>query len=444
MVQTTNHPQNSSERLVHRTIMATWLLWLVGGLYIAGPVLGIALGLQALYFYYIGPALPKDKRLVLPHWSINLWLGSMIAMLFILVAGHSNFDLGAGATIKSSIGWAKGWFLIGLFIFAGAVLPIRAEIIFRAICKTGQFTVFLLPLFLAAPFIGLPESLWVSPLKIFGGSGPAYFSTILYTLEPGSGMPRWQFFAPWSPAAGMVGLVYLICALQEKEMRWKVWGVAAAVAIILLSQSRLALVGFMIIAPLPFILKQITRPTIWFLVLPIALLAGWFALDLLEMMDLARSEFSGARADSTRVRETLGRIAVERWQGEAFWFGHGIVERGPHLVEYMPIGSHHSWYGLLFVKGILGAIALAIPLSISFMLLLRSGIKSHMGRVGLSMLALLIMYSFGENLESLAYLYWPALILIGMGLQDCKPSRQSRLRRHQSRRRLQMPFQPLS
>ena len=398
--------------------MATWLLWLVGGLYIAGPVLGLGLALQALYFYYIAPALPATKQLALPHWSVNLWLAGMAAMLLILLVGHFNFDLGTTQTIKSSIGWAKGWLLIALFIFAGAILPIRAEVIYRAICKTGKYTILLLPLFLAAPFIGLPEILWISPLRIVGGSGPEYFATILYTLEPGSGTPRWQFFAPWSPAAGMIGLVYLICAMQEKDRRWKSWGIAAALVIIFLSQSRLALFGLIVIIPIPFIFKQISKPTIWFLVVPIILLIGWFAYDILELLDVAKSEFSGARADSTRVRKTLGRIAIERWQAEAFWFGHGVVERGPHLVEYMPIGSHHSWYGLLFVKGLLGLFALAIPMIASISQLIRSALISGLGRVGLSMITLMLMYSFGENLESLAYLYWPGLVLVGMALQE--------------------------
>jgi len=342
----------------------------------------------------------------------------MIMMLVILVAGHLNFSLGTGVIIKSTIGWAKGWLLIALFIFAGAVLPIRAEIVYRAICRTGKYTIFLLPLFLAAPLVGLPPSLWVSPLKIIGGSGPEYFATILYTLEPGSGVPRWQFFAPWSPAAGMIGLVYLVCAIQEKDRGWRSWGIAAALAMILLSQSRLALVGLVIVAPISFFFSQVTRPWMWFVILPFVLLAGWFAIDILEALNLAKSEFSGARADSTRVRETLGRIAVERWQAEAFWFGHGIVERGPHLVEYMPIGSHHSWYGLLFVKGLLGLFALAIPMMVTLTLLLRSALTSALGRMGLSLALLLLMYSFGENLESLAYLYWPALLLIGMALQN--------------------------
>jgi hypothetical protein len=57
----------------------------------------------------------------------------------------------------------------------------------------------------------------------------------------------------------------------------------------------------------------------------------------------------------------LGEIAQQRWRHEAFWFGHGMVERGPHLVEYMPIGSHHSWYGLLLSKGWRDPSALPFP-----------------------------------------------------------------------------------
>ena len=45
----------------------------------------------------------------------------------------------------------------------------------------------------------------------------------------------------------------------------------------------------------------------------------------------------------TYIAGTKGRIEID-----AFWFGHGTVAPGPHLVEYMPIGSHHTWFGLLF------------------------------------------------------------------------------------------------
>ena len=130
--------------------------------------------------------------------------------------------------------------------------------------------------------------------------------------------------------------------------------------------------------------------------------------------------FRAARADSTRVREALARIAVDRWSTDAPVWGHGIVERGPHLVEFMPIGSHHSWYGLLFVKGIVGALALAIPLIYSLVELVWWSGRLVAARTGLAMVLLLLLYTFGENLEILAYLIWPALIVIGIAHRDIR------------------------
>ena len=150
---------------------------------------------------------------------------------------------------------------------------------------------------------------------------------------------------------------------------------------------------------------------------PAVFALGIFGPVLIEVIDSAASEFSAARADSSRVRAALGRIAIHRWETEAYWFGHGIVENGPHLVEYMPIGSHHSWYGLLFVKGLLGAVALALPLCATFLVLLVRAQGNQSARTGLGLTLALVLYSFGENLEILAYLYWPALMVIGIALR---------------------------
>ena len=156
---------------------------------------------------------------------------------------------------------------------------------------------------------------------------------------------------------------------------------------------------------------------LWLVAAPVVLVLGIFGPVIIEFVNTAMTEFTSARADSSRVRAILGRIAIHRWETEAYWFGHGIVENGPHLVEYMPIGSHHSWYGLLFVKGLLGAIALAVPLAITFIFLLVKAQSKRMARVGLGLTVTLVLYSFGENLEILAYLYWPALMIIGIALK---------------------------
>ena len=406
--------------MISGTIAATWLLWLVGGLYIAGPVIGWLLAALVFVELYLG-----RKDLAIVPGLVWIWLAAMAAMLLILWVGHANFSLGTGQTIKSSIGWAKGWALIALFPLAGAVLDIRLSVIARAVCRLGMWTLVILPLFLIAPFAGLPETLWVSPLRAVGGPGPEYFATILYTIEPGAGTPRWQFFAPWSPAAGMVAIIYLLIAAQEKNVRWRMIGMAGFLAITLLSQSRLALVAIAVIAPVAWAAAKVDRGWLWWLGATGILFFGLFGPELMAFIDQAAGDFSAARADSSRVRAALGRIALERWENEAFWFGHGVVENGPHLVEYMPIGSHHSWYGLLFVKGLAGALALAVPVILTLARLAWTARRGAVQRTGFALMLVLALYSFGENLEILAYLFWPALILIGKALASPMQSEAS-------------------
>ena len=120
------------------------------------------------------------------------------------------------------------------------------------------------------------------------------------------------------------------------------------------------------------------------------------------------------------MRAALGRIALHRWQSEAPVFGHGVVEPGPHLVEYMPIGSHHSWFGLLFVKGAVGFAALAIPMIWTTIEMLIRAQSSITARTGLAVMLTLWLFTFGENLEIQVYMYWPGLVIIGIALREAR------------------------
>lgn len=418
MDPSTDHPANPEETLIAWAIQLTWIFYATGTLYFAGPVVGWTLAAMAAWRLYVGPALPLHSRPARPSLPVLCWLAGMAGMLAVLVIGHVGNDLGTGQTVKSAVGWAKGWALLGLFPFAGSVLDIRLSVICRAACKLGLQTLLILPFLFVAPLAGLPAKLYTSPLSVLGGSGPEFFVVMLYIIDPENGASRWQFYAPWAPAAGMVAVVHMLCALQERKLSWKAVGLAANVLIALLSASRMAIIATAIIWPVALLVSRLNRPLTWFAAAPMVLLGGIFGQALKELTDKAVDDFKGARADSSRVRAALGRIAVERWENEAPWFGHGIVERGPHMVEYMPIGSHHSWYGLLFVKGILGAVCLAAPLAISTVAMGFRAMSSRNARLGFAMLLVLIFYSFGENLEVLGYLVWPGLLVIGLGLRD--------------------------
>ena len=132
--------------------------------------------------------------------------------------------------------------------------------------------------------------------------------------------------------------------------------------------------------------------------------------------------FKSVRADSSRVRETLQRIAIERWQSDGYWFGHATVGPGKHIVEYMAIGSHHTWYGLLFVKGLVGFCALLVPFVWQMALTLQDAAIGTRGRLPLGIMMTLMLLSFGENIEIEVYLLWPALVVLGIHARELEGS----------------------
>ncbi|WP_228340047.1 O-antigen ligase family protein [Marinobacter sp. F3R08] len=402
-------PETPEERIIWYGLGWTYGFYVLGALYLVGPVIG-----WLLFLLVFSRLLDPGQEFRVPG-PVTLWLLGMLLMLVCIVVGHLLQGLGTGQLIKSSIGWAKGWALMALFILAGSTLNIRAELIARAAMRVCLHTLVLLPVFVGAWLLRLPETAYVSPLKAIGGPGPEFFAVSLYELDPQSQLPRWRLFTPWAPALGFVANIFFLLAFVEQDTRWRRIGICASVLMILMSQSRLAILVLLAVVGLLFTLRYLRGPVMAFTVMAASLVFAFAGSWFLESAENAYESIKSARADSTRVREALARIALHRWQTEAPVWGHGVVERGPHLVEYMPIGSHHSWYGLLFVKGLVGFAALAIPLAASLLFL---GLKLARGgiteRTGFVCALLLLLYTFGENLEILAYLIWPGLMFIGL------------------------------
>ncbi|MCC1493850.1 O-antigen ligase domain-containing protein [Cognatishimia sp. F0-27] len=412
-------PRNPVEAAVFRTLTLTWPFYALGALYVVGPVLAWLLGALALLVLYLGPAVREDMRATGPvPLVVWVWIAGMAVMLVALWVGHLDWGLGLKKTIKSSIGWAKGWALLALFPLVGAILPIRRTVLVRGQCVIGLWTLILAPILLAAPYVGLPERIFTSPLKAVGGPGPEYFSVYFFTWDPASWTPRWQFYAPWSPFAALLGVIMMLFALEDRSVKWRSIGLSAGVLMILASKSRMGLVGAVActIGPrmMPLLLKGWAWQTVSALV---ASLAVFGSAVLAAATDFVAA-FKGARADSTRVRATLQRIASERWENEAFWFGHGTVHPGSHAVEYMPIGSHHTWFGLLFVKGLVGMVSLLVPFVWQTLLTMVDAARSRRGFLPMGIMMTFTLLSFGENIEIEAYLLWPALMMLGIHARE--------------------------
>ncbi len=413
------------ENLCFWTFVLTWPLYLIGGLYLTAPILAwLMLGLIGLSAY-LGEAVRPDLSLATPVPTLVwCWILGMMVMLVALWAGHLNWGLGMGATIKSSVGWAKGWAMIALFILIGAVLQIRREVLVRSQNIVGLVTLLILPLMLVAPMIGLPSKLFVSPLQATGGPGPEYFSIYLYTIDPENGATRFQFYAPWSPFAGLLGVTMVIFSLEDKKKFWLFCGLLAGIAMIYFSRSRMSLVGLAVCVLVPRLLPYLRDTRSWLLAAAAASSLALFGEMLMNFIVSSIAGFKGARASSSRVRDTIQSIGYYRWQTEAVWFGHGTIERGPHIVEFMPIGSHHTWYGLLFVKGLVGFFALLVPMVWHLLVVVMDAVWGPRGRLPCALMLNFVILTFGENLEVEVYLLWPAYVLLGIHLREMyyKPS----------------------
>jgi hypothetical protein len=391
----------------------------MGGLYVVGSVLGWLL-LGCLVIKVLAARdLPDEHEPVVISPVLWLWVIGMAAMEVALIAGHLDFNLATTMIIKSSVGWAKGWASLALYPLAGC-LNIRPRLLGRAICVLGLQTLILTPLLLLAPHLGLPQVLYVSPLRAVGGPGNEFFDVALFEVDGSTGDLRWRLFTPWGPALGMVGNVNLILSLLERDRRWKAAGIAGSVLMGLICRSRLAQLCLVLIPVVLALISRLRQPLTLILLGIGAYVAGLLSPLIQRGFEDFWQRFKAARAGSTRVRMALKRIAIERWRREAPIWGHGVVKPGPHLVEAMPIGSHHTWAGLLYVKGMVGFVALALPMAATAVELLRRALsrRHSLGATGLGLLAILFLYTFGENLEILVYLYWPGMIVIGMALQE--------------------------
>lgn len=409
-----NNRRTLEQKLILGSLVYTYLIYVLGAVYLTGSLLGYAvLGLFLLRCFVNGTRPFTDMSPI-----VFIWLAGMVLMLIALIIAHSQWELGMAKMVKSSAGWGKGWFLFALFVFLGTRIHITTEEFARAMCRLGFYTFIFACISFLFYAVGFSGQLYLSPLKAIGGAGDNFFTVSLYGYNPETGAGRWQFFAPWAPAAGLVSCTFSLFCVLEKNRKWRFLGLLGFASMVILSQSRAGLAMFIFILPLFYFGRIALSPPVLItagLFVPIILFLGGPVFE--SIMDTHQA-IKDARPASTRVREALEQIALQRWRDEAPVWGHGIVESGPKLVEFMPIGSHHTWLGLLFVKGWVGCFALAVPLSLSVIILVVKHRASPETRAALCMMLILCGYSFFENLEILAYIIWPVFFWLGKVFQS--------------------------
>jgi hypothetical protein len=411
MAQSSIKPQNLPEYLVWYYIISTYLIYYIGAQFIFAPLLAIALNV-ILIAQWLNM---KEVNISLPAW---VWLVAMLFIEAVLIIGHLNFNLDLSEIIKSSINrWFRMFFLYAMFILAGH-LSIRLKLVCRAICYLSVQSIFLIPLFFLGNILGLQELAFTSPLHVFGG-GDFYDVNVFLGQIDGEQL-RLTLFTPWAPALGLVGNIFFWLAFQEENRNLRRLGILGSLLAILLSQSRLALLCLPFVWIMRLLIPNMLSPKIHFALSFSNFIGGMFFTRIAFIFDSLKDQFVSYRPGSSRVRSTLERMAIYRWRNEAPIWGHGtIVSPGPAVVDGKPIGTHHAWYSLLYSHGIVGLLAFAIPVAWSFIYLLPYIKKVKIAKVGQVILLTLFAFSFGENLDVLAYIIWPALIVLGIVFREC-------------------------
>ncbi len=409
-------PQNLPEALVWYCIIGTYLLYLLGALYVCATLLASFLTFYLIRKWWIQTEeTPADERISIPI-SVWVWIVAVLVVEFALIVAHMNFDLGMGQILKSSFSWYRSLSFLALFPLIGC-LKIRPQIIFRAICIFCIQSLFVVIIGFIAQLIKFPIFSYVSPLKSFGGVSDSYTVYLFYVLD--ENQPRLQLFAPWPPALGLAGTIYFFLARQEVNKKLKMLGMIGAVAMILGSVSRLAIICLPIVASLTWLLTNLARPWLYLSLGTVSVFAGILSPTLLQFLSDIKDQLNQARSGSSEVRARLREMAREAWWNEAPIWGHGrFEEKGPPILAYKPIGSHHFWYGALYSYGLVGWFALAIAFFWSFIDLLIKAQKNVNAKVGLSILLTLFFFTFAENIDGLTYIYWPGLLMLGIAFKQ--------------------------
>jgi hypothetical protein len=409
-------PQNLPEKLIWYYILATYLIYYLGGQYLLAPLLGYFLVLYLFWQWWNQTiaTLPEEKVSI--PFTVWLWVIGIVVIEVALIVGHIDFDLGLTKMINSSINrWFRTWLLFPLFMLVGS-LKIRPQLIYRAVCI---FCVQSLVMVLLASLLRIPDLVFNSPLHLFGGSENFYQVNVFGSMIDNGTEFRLQLFAPWPPALGLVANIYFFLTIQEPDRKLRLLGMSGAVAMSVGSVSRLAIVCLPIVWFLSWLLANISRPLIQFLIGLVAFCSGFLTSTIINLMQAAQDRFTSSRAGSSEVRDALGKIALYRWQNEALIWGHGSVgDGGPTLTANIAIGTHHAWFSVLYNHGLVGCLGLAIPLAWSLVELIFKAQKSQIAQVGLKIILVLIIFSLGENIEALPYLYWPALVILGIAFQE--------------------------
>jgi hypothetical protein len=390
--------------------MAAPLFWLLGFNIIAAATLVALLSLRMRLW-----------RFPLPPYSVS-WIvvGCAQAISICLNIISQRGTLGEACRHLVGLG-VTGWIMLGLIFAIGSAGGVDNKRLVRGHMILGLWMLALTAVSFGAWRAGLPSLETPTAFSAaLGSKTSAQFRAIFYISENSFGreLPRLILLYPWPTALGVGGLGMVLMSFAERARIWRTIGLLGGLTVLILSFSRAAYVA------LPVSLAAyaaLRRPRL----IPLAICAMITLVssvlltqrDPLQFFGNASSGFDAAREGSSAARELMNRASWQEFLSQPI-LGHGWVGESVHRIQFLPIGSHSSFYGTLYTGGLLTFLPLLAAGLITLGFAVRSALQgAQSGAISAAVLIGLWIIAYGESLYSIVLCCVGIFLYVGSGLR---------------------------
>jgi hypothetical protein len=404
-------PQNFAEWAIGYAIVLTYPLYLLG------LVFPVNTALPWLLFLPLGMGLPHpaeraiNQRIRIPM-IVWVWVWAVGTLLLGLFIGATTFVDDPAAIGRSLLNWSREWALFPICLLLGSRLPIRPQIIYRAVCYLCGQSMLVLGICVLAFMAQVPHGPHESLISHMIQHDKLFYAIQLYLFDVDSRSLHFTLFAPWTSALGVIGCIYFLLALQEPHKVWRSVGLVGATAMILASLPQDAA----ILLPVALLLVSIwgtwNRVYIQLVTGFLVFWLGLFSMTVTYAVGSTIDGLPGVHPSAARLQWMLQQQALAGWAEAPLW-GHGQMVSLPNVLPEVSLSLQQTWFSLLFSHGLVGGLVVFIAIVTTLMVLAIRSQVDPIARVALGIMLIVFFTAIGQNMEKLTYLFWPALVLIG-------------------------------
>lgn len=308
---------------------------------------------------------------------VNLVVGCWIAIGLSQAAASILNGVAIG---EPAVGFANalsfgvvGWIFGALALAAGASFRLDDPASIHAVARVGLYMLILAGVAALGHAVGRRELyIWPTPAGLLLPKSPSvtfYTAALIYQTEETLGelTTRLVLFFPWAPALGLGALAVTFISLLDRSPVWRALGAAGGAIAVTFSWSRIAIAALIVVgATLAFL----RLPPLWRLAIVGAVLCAMFVLPIAGVdwpheIAQIQDRVNGARAGSSLARELIYQKSFEGFLQSPL-IGHGWIGESVHAKENLPIGSHSTIYGLLYIGGAPTFIAFVAAMASTF------------------------------------------------------------------------------